>query len=341
MHYTAHRSQDIDSYIHNHLSIIVEAIRRELPCVSAVVLVGGFGRGEGSVLVENGRILPVNDYDLVLATSLPCDQSHLINLATRLAQQIGIRHIDLIPIPITDFGSLPPSQFNYDMKYGGRVLWGEDVLSMMPPIAPATIPLSDGGRLLINRAVCLLEGFPDSRSMGDVTSRFFSFNQTAKVVLACGEALLVQAGRYTHSYARRNVVVHELFADRTEFCSLHETAVRFKLWPIREPEGALLSFWNGALGEYVRTLYEIVLGLQNWYPDRRSAVHCLERLKEWMPVDSIELSELALIFARYLGGWAGQWWTFLANRYLEAPLHQRTWNRLRRRAIKAWHMAHP
>ena len=338
--YTVREDPRIDACISTHLSAIVDAVRRELPNVAAIVLIGGFGRGEGSVLLEGDRVVPVNDYDIVLATRLPFNRACLTDLANRLALQVGIRHIDLIPIPIDEFDSLPPSQFNHDMKYGGKVLWGEDVLSAIPDIAPVVISLADARQLLINRAVCLLEGFPNKHRMGIQLpeDRFFSFNQTVKVVLACGEALLIQVGHYTHSYVARREVVQTLFPNRYELLHLHEIATSFKLRPVQEPGKDLLEFWTSAMREYTRTLCDIVLKPGTRYPSWRSTRQCLSHLVKAEQVSSIEYDELALIFAKYLGGWQGWWLTFQAGRNLKySKFPTWAWNRLRQAAVSHWH----
>ncbi len=334
----------VNACIEKHLNLIVESLQREISQIDAVVLVGGFGRGEGSVLIEQEQVIPLNDYDFVLAMRSEWDQTQLSRLGNHLSAQIGIRHIDFIPIPTTSFKTLPPSQFNYDMKHGGKVLAGADVLTSIPEIPPSAIPVSDARRLLINRAVCLLEGFPDGQTevRFPFDGQLFAFYQTAKAVLACGEALLIQSGYYHHSYVARQEIIRELFSSRSNFVYWHGFATDFKLRPLREPKGNIKVFWYNALLEYIRTICELVLGLREGDPTEETLLDCIAYLTSNEEIDLIERVELEIIFARYLGPRRGRSLLARAARDLHGIKGLlRTWNQIRRDVIKKWHIAHP
>jgi hypothetical protein len=340
--YTVYDDPKIDNCIASHLSTIVTTIRRELPEVGAIILAGGFGRGEGSVLLKDDKVIPVNDYDIVLATHTMPNHYHLVDLASQLAQSIGIQHIDLIPIPISDFASLPANQFNYDLKYGSKALWGEDILAVIPPITPSAITLDSACRLLINRSVCLLEGFPQCASNTTAEYRFFTFNQTVKTALACGEALLIQKGLYSHSYATRRKLVNSCLSNRSDLLLLHNAATDFKLRPVMEPPEDLSTFWDNTVGEYNWTLCDIVLGPKNQHPGWRSLVRCLNQLIQAKQIDTIEHSELALIFAAHVKGWQKQalilqaQWNLGITGYLFT-----SWDHARQATVAGWHTLHP
>jgi hypothetical protein len=344
MTYTVYNDAEVDLRVDRDLALIVDAVQDELPETAAVVLVGAFGRGEGGVLFEGGGCRPVNDYDIVLAVRSPCSQDRLVALAGRLAREIGIRHVDLIAIPLAEFGTLPPSQFNYDMRHGGRVLWGEDVLSAMPIIEARALPVTTAWRLMVNRAVCLLEGYAGTGGSAPAgfEETFLALNQTTKAVLGCGEARLIHAGRYEHTYAGRREGVRALCGDRPKFVKLHDLAVERKLRPDLRAAVDACAFWRDALAEYVATLSAIVLDSWQMPATLESCSRVIALLRDRVSLDSIEEAELRLILGRHCRGW--RTWVLVAQ---AAALLQRNrlaiakWARLRDAAVAAWHRSHP
>ena len=48
------------------LNIIKNELLKYIPEIKALILAGGFGRGEGSVLLQDGLVQPINDYDIYI-----------------------------------------------------------------------------------------------------------------------------------------------------------------------------------------------------------------------------------------------------------------------------------
>lgn len=48
------------------LDYIVQECIKEFPTLQAVILYGGYGRGEGSWIYDNEKWKPYNDYDIVV-----------------------------------------------------------------------------------------------------------------------------------------------------------------------------------------------------------------------------------------------------------------------------------
>jgi hypothetical protein len=63
--YTVLEDKRVDNKVDIDLKHIVERVT-SVQAVLAIILGGGFGRGEGSVLVDEKGIRPVNDYDLLI-----------------------------------------------------------------------------------------------------------------------------------------------------------------------------------------------------------------------------------------------------------------------------------
>ena len=123
----------------------------------ALVLLGGYGRGEGSPCISpNGEELPFNDYDLIVVTDSldPLLKRALKTMEKDLSEKIGLP-VDLYPYLASALPKCEFSLLNYEMKYGHRVIRGnQKILAAMPAYPHDAIPLSEGTRLLMNRASC-------------------------------------------------------------------------------------------------------------------------------------------------------------------------------------------
>ena len=64
--FTIQKKNNYNLKIKEDLTIINNIILGDIYDVISLVLVGGFGRGEGSMLSYNNQIIPINDYDIVV-----------------------------------------------------------------------------------------------------------------------------------------------------------------------------------------------------------------------------------------------------------------------------------
>lgn len=189
------------------------------------MLTGGFSRGEGTV--RGGR--PVNDYDLVAVRSRP-GSSPVAREVERLGDGLGL-HVDYMDVWRPRLRYVAPKLFWFDVRHGGRVLWGDEtVLDDVPPFVPGDLPADEGLRLLANRAAGLVLARGRSDDVVDV--------QAAKALLAVAEARLVVAGRYATTVAERLLRFRRLAAeDEAAALALPwvERATAFKLDPDESP----------------------------------------------------------------------------------------------------------
>jgi len=238
--YTIYPYEWVDARIKENLHLIIDAIRKNVYELTAIILVGGFGRGEGSVKIHNGLVKPLNDYDLVVVSSDSTKSQVLSKLSKKLAKEIGIDFVDLGLISPDVFTSLPPTIFNYDLKYGSQVIYGNaDILDRLPNYSPEDIPLWEGIRLLFNRTAGILSGFSLEHFHRDLTSAETQYmtNQVNKALTACGDALILLQKRYHYLYQRRQEIIREIFrSHRYEFLDaasfeLIDNAYTEKLFP--------------------------------------------------------------------------------------------------------------
>ena len=214
--------------------------------LNSIVLVGSFGRGEGSVIFDQGRIRPLNDYDFLLVTEKLLIPQRTLNMVSALiGEKLNIR-IDLKMIRHVDLHKLPNTIYYYETKLGGKLLWGIDSPSLMPPFKSDAIPLWDGAFLLLARIVALTLAYPPLCK----EKTHFGVEQCLKAVFACSDATLILNGNYHYSYKERSKRIALLLSHQNEpsymrqLADLAQEATRFKLIPDYSPFPDQEQLWK-------------------------------------------------------------------------------------------------
>ncbi len=135
--FTIHENPEVDRVIQKELDIIVKEILVSI-CPITILLAGTFGKGEGSVLIQNNHITPVMDYDLLIIVeeNQLMTREELEKVKRRIMDRcysgetekhvIDDCHIDLFQSTLEQFQSNAHLSI-YDMKYGSIVLYGKDI----------------------------------------------------------------------------------------------------------------------------------------------------------------------------------------------------------------------
>jgi hypothetical protein len=215
------------------VEIIITAFKSFNPI--SIILYGGYGRNEGS-WVENkdNTYSPYNDYDILLIVNKRIPKETIDTQRKIIGELIDIRWIDIDQKTVQNLQRSKLSIFNYDLKYGSKVIYGDtNILSVCPDFKPNKIPLIEGEKLFFTRLWTFLgsldqDGFKD-KIRGD-KSRFFR-NQMAKAILAVVDVLLLQKGLYHTSYKSRVERVSKHFPDKKDLVELANWALEEKLYP--------------------------------------------------------------------------------------------------------------
>ena len=180
--------------------LLGQLLRRvaDAPGLDAVLLGGSLGHGEGTVRNADGRPGLTSDVELYLVGP----ERSLRSLATALEREFSEWHVSaawLHPGMLRrgrakNLSWRPsPTIRLYEIEAGSRVLAGRRPVQRA--IRPGDLPLADGVRTLLNR---LAEAAPEVASGTPDAARWLD-----KVLIGCGDALLLASGGYTVSYRER------------------------------------------------------------------------------------------------------------------------------------------
>ncbi|MCH9670113.1 MAG: hypothetical protein K0U93_01580 [Gammaproteobacteria bacterium] len=227
--------------IGEHQKLVADAVIATVPAESfvALVLIGGYARGEGGVWYgPDNSPGPYNDYDyfVVVRGTDGAERARLAAAlratAHELEHAVGVE-VDFALLRQDKLGSAEYSLMNAEMLWGHRVVAGDNaVLNVMPAMPFAGLPLGEFTRLMLNRGSLLLLNqvalLRDGLSEAQAREQFVKY--LFKSVLACGDARLATEGRYHPSYPEKRTQLTSAGAD-VEFLNLYDLALEAKFLP--------------------------------------------------------------------------------------------------------------
>ncbi len=214
--------------------------------LEALVLGGGYGRGQGGVLETESGDAPYNDlefYVFLHGNRVLNERDfgpRLNSLGDELSTEAGL-HVEFKVDSLARLRHSPVTMFSYDLVSGHRVLFGNPKVfaGCEHHLDAAMIPLAEATRLLFNRCTGLLlakELLRKSELSGDDAD--FVGRNIAKAQLAIGDSVLAASGKYHWDCRKRREELNELAASggpawiRDEE-NHHAEGVQFKLHPQR------------------------------------------------------------------------------------------------------------
>lgn len=284
MKYTIFDDISVDQQIDEHMNLITTEIKNILgKNLYSIILTGGFGRGEGSILIkEKNQIQVINDYDFEIIYKPTLGEliskiyiktkytKALSALETKLAKIINIKQLDFTLRSLNDYKlSTTPRLADYDTKYGHIVLYGDDPTLSMPQYESYEIPLFEGSWLLRNRGIGLLLAYfylsRDKKPTCQATDNFYI--EINKALLAMGDALFIINKNYHHSYQSRLNAIDSLkhipFNRMPELINLYKIAAEHKLKPKND------TFSNYKANDLWHLVTDLYIDLFIWFESTR------------------------------------------------------------------------
>lgn len=211
--------------------------RPNLPSPEAVILGGGYGRGEGGVAVDDaGDPCFFNDLDYFIFTDDPNNPILLDAVHQWERDESAILGIDVEGkcLPKSDCKATPGSMMFYDLVAAHtQVLGPDDYLAEFKSMAnPATIQLIEATRLLWNRGSGLFFALVDLQARENLS---VVHRNQSKVKVALGDALLTIRGKYRPYVSERKLLLQSEPGMDPRIVALHEEGAAFKLRPTKVP----------------------------------------------------------------------------------------------------------
>lgn len=247
--FTLDGSPSLELYLAELCRRIREEVLKLIPSrnLDALVLGGGYGRGQGGVLKTESGDAPYNDLEFYVFIR----GNHCVNAAryrqdfqqleSMLSPEAGL-HVEFKIDSLQKLRRSPVSIFSYDLVSGHQIVFGnQSVFARCEFHSDATrIPASEATRLLLNRCSGLLlaRELLLKKSLTPQESDFVGRN-FAKAQLALGDALLAAEGKYHRDCLERAGRLRELQPNGCapllqQVLPHHAAGVQFKLHPVRE-----------------------------------------------------------------------------------------------------------
>ena len=202
--------------------------------VKGLLLIGGYGRGEGGVETVDGVERAHNNLDFLLFTR------HLGSAARRALRARIEDRLERARLPVpADVGVLDEHALDhadgkvmwFDVRGGHRVVRGH-APDALRRFTLATVPASDVRALLVNRATLLLLSEELLAQLGprpDVVRA--TVKHSVKAILGYGDAFLYAHGRYHWSYVEKQRRMRATSAAPGMLRELYDQAAEFRFAP--------------------------------------------------------------------------------------------------------------
>ncbi len=245
---------DGDAALERHIEHVCQralsGIRGIFPAeaLEAVLLGGGYGRGEGGVLRDTAGDWPYNDLEFYVAVRGNRHFNEMrfgraLHVLGEILTHLADVEIEFKITSLAELQSRPVSMFSYDLIAGHHWLWGDAAAlqKLQHHLVAEQIPISEATRLLMNRGTGLLLARTKlaAENFTDLDADFVRRN-IAKAALACGDAVLTARGLYSWSCRERHRQLERIA--RLEPSLWHQAllfhhaqGVQFKLHPQTEP----------------------------------------------------------------------------------------------------------
>jgi hypothetical protein len=210
----------------------------------ALVLGGGYGRGEGACVLIDGKESLYNDLDLFLITNDSMDLSDEIkHIAHRYEDILGI-DVDIgKPVTLKELRMLPHQLMWQDLISGHMVLAGDgEIITANAPIWWGKIlPKGEALRLMLNRGSGLLQAIIQTHKKSinaehQLPDSDFMRRNYQKCTLAFGDSLLITYENYPVPMQEKTAALRALSIGvddvaKQEILLLFEQAIIFKSRP--------------------------------------------------------------------------------------------------------------
>ena len=272
--YSARGGPEVEARIAHMMEQITGALADALPtdAYRSVVLMGGYGRGEGGVAVVEGEERPANNFDFLVVARHAGDAPRLKALADGALAPLVERFemgMDVGAIGEAQLRHSPCRVMWYDLRHGHRPLLGDrELVASLDRFRVEAIEPWDVRDLLVNRGTLLLvNDLLFERGGLEEADLRVAGRHLAKAIIGYGDALLLSRGAYHYSYEERQRRMRERSDVSADLRALYDEAMELRFRPSPEPWSA--SELEGRRGSLRGPLAAVHLEVEAWRLGRK------------------------------------------------------------------------
>jgi len=234
---TYYYNKEVENYLSEVLkevSIVFKEMFSEKE-TAALILIGGYGRGEGGIVLENDRYRPHNNLDLLYIYNRNIAIGR-IELANKKLQDISRKYnvgIDMSAIKKQKLLRLEGLVVSYDMRHGHiTILGNSNFLKEHKEFSIYNIDSVDIRQLLVNRGTLLLiNRILLNKEIQTKEEKKLIIKHTIKAIIGYCDALLYFNDSYHWSYAQKELNMSRLENIDKDTKSLYSKAILFRFMP--------------------------------------------------------------------------------------------------------------
>ncbi|MEM1971231.1 MAG: hypothetical protein QXM92_02060 [Candidatus Anstonellales archaeon] len=287
--YTFYDNKSVDLEIERRLNIVVDSILKYLNNnVESILLTGGYGRGEGSVIIRNNKIILLKDFDIAIIVNKIPDETTTSLMLEDIYKKLGSDNPALSLFKYSNFALdlryLTINNINFpdiwfvDLK-NSTVLYGKDIRPYIT-YNGSDIPLSSGARLLFEKITGLLGHFEYKMLYNNIddNSKMRLIYECMKTYVEIATVICILYKSYISSYSKRLEIVkmlnsegklEEIIRKIPDLIDKIEVATRFKLSPDYSAVNDPIEFFFTTRNDLITTIqyyikYYINLDMKNW-----------------------------------------------------------------------------
>jgi len=203
-----------------------------------VILIGGYGRGEGGVVKISNVEFPHNNLDfLIVSKGINQNKEQQLREEVHkiIKEHCAVLNIDF---DLAIFSEMKlklcePLVITYDMRYGHKVINGDaQFLKNMCRFNLANIPNWDIRNLMVNRGTLLtINDLILSKKHHTMKEIKTVIKHCVKAIIGYGDALLYYNGAYHYSYLEKKIRMAKQKNIDESFKKLYDEAMNFRFEP--------------------------------------------------------------------------------------------------------------
>jgi hypothetical protein len=206
----------------------------------ALILSGGYGRGEGGVIRKFGKECPFSslDFTLIVNCKSAVKIAALDQIRMKFGEELNIQIEFSRPFTVNDVRHFPNRLIWQDLLKGHVVTFGSrDILTTnVPESIREPLPVIEATRLLLNQGAELLQAMRILKGVEQGPHGDFVRRNYYQCALSLGDALLITHQRYKTQYTGRDENLARLASENQDIAAinlmpLYTEALRFKFSP--------------------------------------------------------------------------------------------------------------